>query len=106
MDLKILMVILLYYGILSSFLILGGSAITGVSGGANLTGSDLTSNETQYSGGVFGSGISFARFAGLITIGVGLPNESPAWFVTLFFMWQSIFLIFSVGWFISSIWNG
>lgn len=106
MDLKILMLIIVYYAIFSLMLIFGGSALTGFTGGANLTGGELNSTETEYTGGVFGSGISFGRFAGLITIGIGLPPDTPSWFATMFLLWQSCFLIFSVGWFISSIWNG
>jgi hypothetical protein len=106
MDLKILMVILLYYTMFSMLFYFGGSSFPGYTLDANLTGDALTSNETGYTGGTFGTGITFSRFVGLITFGVGLPASTPSWFVWMFGLWQSCFLIFSVGWFISSIWNG
>lgn len=106
MDLKILMLIIIYYAMFSLMLTFGGSALSGFSGGANLTGEALNATETEYTGGVFGSGISFGRFIGLITIGIGLPADTPSWFSIMFMLWQSCFLIFSIGWFVSSIWNG
>jgi len=70
-----------------------------------LNSSSLVTEEVD-SGGLFSSGISFSRFTSLVTLGVGLPVDTPDWFTNLFMMWQIAFLIITIGWFISSIWNG
>lgn len=57
-------------------------------------------------GGLFDSGVSFGRFIGIVTFGVGLPEDTPTWFSLLFILWQTIVTIFFIGFIISSIWNG
>lgn len=100
------MVIILYYGFISIFFALGGAYLTGYTDStANLSATNISASEID-TGGIFGTGISFGRFVGLVTIGVGLADDTPSWFQTIFMVWQTGFLIFSVGWFISSIWNG
>lgn len=84
----------------------GGSYLTGATYANPLNDSTLTSNETGYTGGVFGTGISFTRWASLTFVGLGLPADTPGWISTAYFAWQAIFLTFVVGWFISAIWNG
>lgn len=106
MDLKILMVILLYYGVLSTVFLMGGAALGDATMTSSIdTNSSLSPGESG-TGGLFGSGISFARFAGLITIGVGLPSDTPSWAASLFIIWQTVWLLFTIGFVVSSIWNG
>lgn len=108
MNLKILFLLLAYYSILSSIFLLGGSAFSEATGYNNtivLNDSNIASSEID-TGGLFGSGISFTRFAGFIGIGVGLPDDVPSWFNTLFILWQSLVLVFTLGFVISSIWDG
>lgn len=106
MDLKILMLILIYYSMISLFFIYGASVFIDLSDPGGLSTAGLNETETGYTGGSFGSGISFARFAGLITVGIGLPVDTPSFFKIAFAAWQTLFLIFTVGWFINSIWSG
>ena len=105
MDLKVLMLILVYYIVLASVILMGGASV----GDATLTGalntSSISASELD-KGGLFGTGIDFGRFAGLITIGVGLPSDTPSWVSTMFIIWQSVFLIFTIGFVVSAIWNG
>ena len=106
MNLKILFIILLYYGIISLVFITGGSHLTGYSSSVNLNSTNISADELDR-GGLFSSGISFGRFISLVTIGVGgLPSDTPTWFTLMFAVWQTTFLIFSVGFIISSIWDG
>lgn len=107
MDLKILGVILMYYFLMSSFFLLGGSYLTdgGASFNSNLNTANISSSELD-KGGFFGTGIDFARFAGLVTIGVGLPSNTPAVFQVIFIIVQSAILLFTVGFVVSAIWNG
>lgn len=105
MDLKILMVILFYYMAISVILVIG----VGATGDATMTGYVNTSAPAASEmdkGGLFGTGIDFGRFFGLVTIGVGLPSDTPSWASALFIIWQSGWLVFTLGFVIASIWNG
>ena len=109
MNLKILFMILMYYSIFSLFFLVGGSTLVDdgynntISTGINST--DISDDELD-AGGFFSSGVSFTRFLGLVTIGIGLPDDTPTWFNLFFFAWQTIITILSVGFIISSIWDG
>lgn len=107
MDLKILGVILLYYFLLASTFLLGGAYMTDAGGSFNgsIDSSNITAAEMD-KGGLFGTGVDFGRFVSLLTIGVGLPSDTPAVFSTLFIIIQSLILLFTVGFIISAIWNG
>ena len=108
MNLKILFMLLLYYTIISLVFALGGAVFsedTGYNFTNPLNSSDISSSEVD-TGGLFGTGISFGRWLGLVTIGVGLPNDTPTWFAVMFSAWSILFLIFTVGFIISAIWNG
>jgi len=105
MNLKVLMILLLYYGLLTVFILFPGSPMGAYELNVELNDSDLSSSEVD-TGGVFSGGIDFGRFATLITVGIGLPDDTPTWFAWIFAIWQTMFLIFTVGFFISSIWDG
>lgn len=70
-----------------------------------LNDSGLAEDETDL-GGLFGTGISLSRFASFVAFGVGLPDDTPTWFVIIFAMWQTIITIFVIGFVISGIWDG
>lgn len=105
MNLKILFMILMYYVLLSAFFIFGSSNYSDYDYNVNLNSTNLTSSEID-TGGLFGTGVSFGRFFGFVTIGIGLPDDTPSWFSIMFSLWQTIFLIFTIGFVISSIWDG
>lgn len=106
MNLKILFMLLIYYSILSAVFIFGANAFSGdYNVSIALNDSELGSSEID-TGGLFGTGISFTRFIGLVSFGIGLPEDTPSFFTTLFVMWQTLVTIFSVAFVISSIWNG
>ena len=107
MNLKILALIIGYYAFVILLFTAGGSIFTdnGFNYTASINDSSLTGDETD-TGGLFGSGISFARFFTLVTFGIGLPATTPTWFTVIFAMWQSMFTLFSVGFIIASIWDG
>lgn len=105
LNLKVLFIILLYYTILSAVFIAGASEFGGYSSNIALNDSDLTSSEIDQ-GGLFGTGVSFGRFFTLVSFGIGLPSDTPSWFAFLFGAWQTLVTIFTVGFVISSIWNG
>lgn len=105
MDLKILFLILSYYGILSIFILGAGPALSDTTLAGGINSSSIQPDEVT-TGGIFGTGISFTRFIGLLTIGVGMPSDTPAWVVTPIIVWQSMFTVLTIGWFVSSIWNG
>lgn len=105
MNLKVLMIILAYYAILSVIILFPNSPMGAYDVANVYNDSDLNSAEVD-TGGVFSGGVDFGRFFGLVTIGVGLPDDTPEWFAWSFAIWQSMALIFSVGFIISSIWDG
>lgn len=107
MNLKILFLLLMYYSLVGLFFSFSGSILTddGYSTDVNLTGNELTSNETG-TGGIFSTGISFDRWFTLVFFGIGLGASVPTWFALLFIAWETLITIFGVGWIVSSIWNG
>lgn len=106
MNLKILAMLLIYYFIIGAVLLLGGSTFDEYDYNfSQLNNSELTSQEIDR-GGLFNTGVSFTRFFGLVTIGLGLPDDTPSWFQVMFSLWQTFVLIFTVAFIISSIWNG
>jgi len=106
MNLKVLFLLLFYYAIMSSFFLLSDVfEDSGASSNINLASSELQEEEID-TGGLFGTGVSFGRFFGLVSFGIGLPDETPNWFKVLFTLWQSCVSIFVIAFIISSIWDG
>ena len=107
MNLKILFVLLSYYSLLSLILLLGAPIFldAGVTSTIALNDSALQDGEIEQ-GGFFSTGVSFGRFFTLMTFGVGLPDTLPSWFIISFVLWQSLILVLTAGFIISSIWNG
>ena len=98
--------IICYYAVMTIFLSYGLSYTDDTYTYSNpLNESELSDSEID-TGGVFGTGVSFGRFFGLVTIGIGLPDDTPTFFKTMFIAWQTVLLILSVGFLISSIWDG
>ena len=106
MDLKILMVVIVYYTFIS--LLYGGMATIAPT---YTTTTDLSSvgsiNATDLDkGGFFGTGIDFGRYLLFLGFGLGFPADTPAWFSGFVFLWQTALTLFLAGWIIASIWNG
>ena len=108
MNLKILFLLMTYYGIFSIFFILGGSVRTsdGFNTSINFNASNIEESEIDLRPSVWDSGISFSRFSKLVAFGVGLPSDTPFFFKTIFFLWQTILTVFTIGFIIDSIWSG
>ena len=107
MNLKILFMLLVYYTLISVFFIGADSEnlLDGYSQNIALNTSELGANETD-TGGLFNIGVSFTRFFAFVGFGVGLPEDTPSWFNVIFIAWQSLLLVFTIGFILSSIWNG
>ncbi len=106
MNLKILFLIIVYYSILSLVFVFGGAEVfEDYNATIDLNETGIADSEID-TGGLFGTGISFGRFIGLVGLGIGLPSDTPTFFMILFAVWQTIFTILSIGFVISSIWNG
>lgn len=107
MNLKILFLILVYYAVLSLVFVTGSEIFTqDYNSTISLNSTEGLTEDEQDTGGLFSAGVSFSRFFGLITVGIGLPGDVPVWFKVLFMTWQTMFLILSIGFVIASIWNG
>lgn len=107
MNLKVLLIFLLYYSAISLMFISQGSILidNDFNTTVNINDSTITEDE-QDTGGLFSVGVSFSRFLGFTFFGIGLPDDTPSWFSTIFIIWQSLFTVFAIAWFISSLWNG
>ena len=110
MNLKILFIIGIYYTIFSLFFIFGdqyfnaGSGYTNTINLTNIT-TGVSSAEVQ-EGGLFSAGQSFLRFFGFVLFGIGLPSSTPTAFMAIFIAWQTLFTILTVGFIVSSVWDG
>ena len=100
--------IILYYSIFVIILVMGSDIFLsseGYTSTIDLNDSDLSDSEIEQ-GGFFTVGVSFTRFLGLVTFGIGLSDDTPSSFKFVFAIWQTLITILSVMWFVSSIWNG
>lgn len=97
--------LLIYYSVLSLTFVFGSAYLTDYSETIELDDSGLQEEETG-TGGIFSIGISVARFFGFVGFGLGLPDSTPTWFQLVFSAWQTILTIFTIGFIISSIWDG
>ena len=107
MNLRVLFLLLFYYAFISIFFIAVSSHpdTSNYNVSINLNDSQITDSEID-TGGIFNTGISFTRFTTLILFGVGLPEDTPTFFSVSFAIWQTMMLIFTIGFIISAIWNG
>ena len=105
MNLKILTLILFYYGVLSIMILTTGSAFSDDLINSDISSDVLTSNEIKKTG-LFGTSISFTRFTVLLGFGVGLPDDTPSFVTFPFIIWQSALTIISIGSFVDYIWSG
>ena len=108
MDLRLLMVILLYYILVGGAILTAGDTFTdddNFNGTIVFNDSDIQPDEID-TGGVFTTGVSIGRFTSLLTFGVGLPANTPSMVKVFFALWQSAFTLFTLGFIVSSIWDG
>jgi len=107
LNLKVLVLLLLYYGVLSLVFASSGSIFNDNDFTYQVVLNDSVVSENEIdTGGLFGTGVDFGRYLGFVTIGIGLPGDTPGWFQLMFSLWQSAVLLFSLGFVISSIWDG
>lgn len=107
MKIQILAIIVLYYIVL----ILVATPELSLEISQNIDTSEIAINSSEMSdseidtGGLFGTGISFTRYLGLVGIGVGF-SDIPFWFQIIFSLFQIFVNIVTVSLIISAIWNG
>lgn len=85
------------------FILFGGLATQGFTSNINLNDTAMTGEEIDAGGA---TGISIGRFISLVGFGVGLPSDTPLFVSVIFIAWQTLLTIFTVGFLISSIWDG
>lgn len=105
MNLKVLMLLLLYYIVISLTFILAGGFFNGYSTNVNLNSTELQSQEID-SGGLFNTGVDFGRFIAFVGFGIIPADNVPFVLQLILSLWQSLLTIFTVGFVISGIWNG
>jgi len=112
MNLKFLLLFLVYYGLLSAFFISAGLADDNPFDSANYTdpinSSDIA-DDIPTGTGIFSSlslvGI-VGRLLAFLAIGLGLPGSPPVWVALLFGLWQSCVTIAFAMFIVSSVWDG
>jgi len=107
MKIKILAILLFYYGIISLLFLMSGDLLTdnNYTNTISLNDSDITADEID-AGGLFTTGVSVLRFVGFVGFGVGLPDDTPNWFSIPFAVWSTLVTIITIAFIISSIWDG
>jgi len=106
MKIGLLMAIITYYLIISIGFIFAYEYKPDIS--QNVTG---TLNNTDFNGddldrgGLWSVGVSFSRYVGFVTIGVGL-GDIPFYLQVLYSAWSIFMLVISIGFVISSVWDG
>lgn len=108
MNLKLIFLLLFYWVIISAFFVTAGSVFTDENGYEfnNTLNATEISDDEQDTGGLFGSGISLGRLIMFVTIGIGLPEDTPLFFKIPFILWHSILTILAIFLFIDAIWSG
>lgn len=109
MNKGILMGLLIYYALISLFFVFGKGEgmFSDWSDTISLNATNTTdSSASQFSGGIFTTGISFFQYLCFVTFGIGLGTGVPGWFVIMFSMWTICLNIFTMAWLISSVWGG
>ncbi len=108
MDLKILMIILSYWTIFLIIFGTGGASVLlddGYTVSSPLNETEIGTEEID-EGGFFGTGVSFGRFVGFALFGIGVGASMPSWASFMIAGWQTLFTIFTIGFVLSSIWDG
>jgi len=108
MNLKILLILLIYYSIIIGFFSFDNPIFnesTGYNITIDLNDSDISDDEID-TGGLFSTGIDLGRFIKFVGFGIGLPDDTPSGFKFVFALWQTMITVFTVGFVISSIWDG
>jgi hypothetical protein len=110
MKIVVLVFLLLYY-----FCI--GALALGTVGGVNpleaqgynitieLNDSEMQDDEID-TGGIFSTGVSFARFIGMVLFGYGIFPDAPMIISTIFALIQSCLTVFTVAFVMSMFWDG
>lgn len=86
----------------------GGATVLiddGYSVSATLNESAVNPGEVD-TGGLFGTGVSFTRFVGFALFGLGMGSSTPTWMAVMVAIWQTLWTIFTIGFIVSSIWDG
>jgi len=107
MNLNVLFALLGYYAIIIIGIFASGVVYddAGYTTTIDLTNLNTTQTNTQ-EGGLFSTGVDFGRFFTLLAFGVGLPDDTPDFMKIFFMLLQTIVLIMTIAFIISSIWNG
>lgn len=112
MNLKILMLILMYWCIWIALASVSGGIFLQEEGVVNPDSMPIntTAIELNESGltifNVGGLASNLMRFGVFVMFGLGLPSSTPAWASILFVLWCSAWTFFTVGWFISALLGG
>lgn len=105
MNLKILMMLLVYYSIIVIGFGMGGSLfIDDYTTNIEFNTSALSEGEIET--GLITGIPSFSRFFKFAVFGVGLPDTVPDSFQFLFTIFQSAISLFTIGFIISMFWDG
>jgi hypothetical protein len=109
------MVLIFWYGMLSLLFLASDSPLVSdgyytTSNGVNTTidSSEFNVNATGMNTNInpLTNHISLGSFLMFVGLGIGLPGDTPAWFVLCFSLLTIAVNILGIGFIVSSIWNG
>jgi len=106
MNLKVLFMLLLYYSLLSLFFVFGSTTMTDYTSETELDVSEFDNSSVMEIESIYDLGDAFGRFFIFLGFGVGLPEDTPTWFNTIFITWQSLMFMLSLGFLYQSIRGG
>lgn len=107
MDRKVLFAILVYYSLISIlFFAIVDLSVAGYTQNISINSSGSSDVEDITDGSFMGAGLNLGRFIAFVSLGIGLPEGTPSWFVYTFAIWQSVLSILIVAFIINSIWGG
>ena len=78
--------------------------IGGLNSTVNINGSGIS--EDEQATGIFDVLPDLGRIIAFVGFGIGLPDTVPTAFAITFAIWQTLITVFTVGFIISSIWDG
>lgn len=109
MNLKILFVILIYWGFFFLISNIAGGILLqdeGYTTTSVFNESAITEGELPTDVSVINAGEVLGRYVDVIDGRFNIGDDAPEWFQLMFAVWQSIWILFTIGFFISAVWNG
>lgn len=113
MEIKFLIVFLLWYGVLSIayldiFAYVDSDAEADYDFSDDLNSTGFSQDEIDTGGffsGIVGITTAVGRFFGFIGFGFGMPSDTPGWVSTFIILWNTCITMVFIAWIVNCFWN-